>query len=193
MSHDRGPWMFTASGRKFYPGCPRSDEVYLEDVAHSLANICRFGGHTKAFYSVAQHAILVSGICERLVPECPAIWYYGLHHDDAEAYTGDVITQIKYLCPAVRAFHKPIERAVARAFGLPEQLPPVVKQADLIALATENRDLLHGQGLHMPRGFTLPDPIHDAIIGPLNPLGAATRYVHRHQDLKRRMFHAKAA
>ena len=185
MENDnRGPWMLLASGSKFYPSCPRSDDVHLRDISHALSNICRFGGHTEHFYSVAQHAVLVSGICEQLAPDDPWLWYYGLHHDDAEAYTGDVITQIKYAVPAIRSYHKPIERAVARAMQCPEHLPPVIKEADLIALSTENRDLLQGKGLYMPPGLTLPEPLPDHI-GALNPTVAGMDYISRHYQLWR--------
>lgn len=185
MENDnRGPWMLTASGRRFYPSCPRSDDVHIDDIAHALSNICRFGGHTDRFYSVAQHALLVSGICEQLVPADPWLWYYGLHHDDAEAYTGDVITQIKYAVPAIRAYHKPIEKAVARAMQLPEHLPPVIKEADLIALATENRDFLTGKGLYMAPGFTLPEPLEAHLIAN-EPYMAEEDYLSRHYQLWR--------
>src|SRR4029077_4249720 len=58
-SPDQG-WMQTYSGRKFYPLHPRAEDVELADVAHGLAMTCRYGGHSRLFYSVAEHCVLVS-------------------------------------------------------------------------------------------------------------------------------------
>jgi uncharacterized protein len=41
---NRGPWFQTFTGRAFFPLNPRPEDVVLEDIAHHLANICRFGG-----------------------------------------------------------------------------------------------------------------------------------------------------
>ena len=34
---------------------PKPEMVCIEDIAHSLAYQCRYTGHTRQFYSVAQH------------------------------------------------------------------------------------------------------------------------------------------
>jgi hypothetical protein len=110
----RGTWMQTFTGRKFYPLDPRADEITIEDVAHGLAMTCRYGGHTRRFYSVAEHAVLVS----LHVPEQFAL--HGLLHDSAEAYIGDMIRPLKHQ-PEMREFREAegaIEVAVAQAFGL---------------------------------------------------------------------------
>src|SRR5579862_5085028 len=92
--HGDDSWIQTYTGRKFWPLDPRSWDVCLEDVAHALAVKCRYGGHCRGFYSVAQHSVLVS----QLLAEWKAdIWTvrWGLLHDANEAYSADVVRPIK--------------------------------------------------------------------------------------------------
>lgn len=120
-------------------------EFDIHVIAHSLSNICRFNGHTKRFYSVAQHAVICSHIGELNA-------YLKLMHDCAEAYAGDMATPIKIRNPDYVQLEKSIETRLFRAFNLgmntKEYLDEVaigvesVKRADLIALVTEKRDLL---------------------------------------------------
>ena len=80
------------------------DDVNIVDIAHSLAMQCRFTGHTKVFYSVAQHSVLVSKLLERRgCDHATVLW--GLMHDAAEAYlVGDVATPVKKSLLVRRAF-----------------------------------------------------------------------------------------
>lgn len=121
----------------------------IEDIAHSLSLICRFNGHTKEFYSVAQHSYLAS----YLVPEEYA--FEALNHDNSEAYLGDVATPLKSLLPDYRLLEKQVEKAIAKQFNLHWPLPECVKQADLIMLATECRDLLSEPNLYGINGQLL--------------------------------------
>ena len=82
-------WIITASGKRFYLRRPTPADIDAGDVAHALAHICRFNGHTREFYSVAQHSILVS----RLLPD--ELKLAGLLHDAAEAYCGDMVKPLK--------------------------------------------------------------------------------------------------
>lgn len=61
----QGDWMQTRSGQKFWPLDPRPDEVVLEDIAHALSNTCRFAGHCRTFYSVAEHSVRASLLMQR--------------------------------------------------------------------------------------------------------------------------------
>jgi len=47
---DRGNYMTTCSGGRFYPQDPRESDIKLEDIAHALSQLCRYGGHLRRFY-----------------------------------------------------------------------------------------------------------------------------------------------
>lgn len=133
----RGDWITIQSGVKFWPLDAKPEEIKIEDIAHALSNVCRFGGHTREFYSVAQHCVLVSrlGIL-------PLEKRWGLLHDAAEAYVGDVIRPIKRCVPEFKRAEVELERAIAVKFGLPWPMPEVIKTHDLTILACEARDLM---------------------------------------------------
>ena len=86
-------YVSTYLGNRFYPLEPRIDDVDIEDIAHGLAYQCRFNGQTNAFYSVAQHSLIVAA----LVPE--ELRFAALLHDAAEAYLGDMVKPLKVLLP----------------------------------------------------------------------------------------------
>ena len=56
-------WLDTSSGRQLVNlSRPSPQEIALEDIAGARSRICRFGGHTSEFDSVAQHSVLVSEV-----------------------------------------------------------------------------------------------------------------------------------
>ena len=55
-----GPFLQTVSGRRVNPFDPEPSQLDADDIARALANVCRFGGHSRVFYSVAQHSVIVS-------------------------------------------------------------------------------------------------------------------------------------
>jgi 5'-deoxynucleotidase YfbR-like HD superfamily hydrolase len=112
------------------------EDVRLPDIAHSLALLNRFTGHSKVPYSVAQHSVMVSRMCN---PE-NALW--GLLHDASEAYLGDMATPLKAMLPQYRELEEHVQQTIAKAFFLPWPIPPDVKIADLRALMGEKRDII---------------------------------------------------
>lgn len=155
MTDRIGNWMQTNAGLAFYPLDPVPEEICIEDIAHSLSLLCRFGGHCSSFYSVAQHSVLVScGIENALLNKTEitvfnadlALW--GLLHDASEAYAGDVIWPVKRApeMEGYRAIETRLQNAVCDRFTLPREEPAIVKHFDLVALATEKRDLMGGRG-----------------------------------------------
>jgi uncharacterized protein len=171
----KGDWFQTHSGIQFYPLDPQPEEVLIEDIAHGLGRICRFGGHTRDFYSVAQHSVIVSNI----LPEELAL--AGLLHDATEAYIGDMVRPLKYSVPQYMLIEDRLWDVIAARFNLPRILPPEIKHADNVALITERRDLLEKQrkwGDWSKAYAPLPD-----IIRPVGPNLAETMFMIRFQQL----------
>lgn len=127
-------WMQTHSGKQFWPGDPRASDVDIGDIAHALSQICRFNGHSKLFYSVAEHSVNVCALVDD-----PALKLHALLHDAHEAYLGDLISPIKRLVEmrAYKGIEKKCWAAVAERFDLSTVWPPEVKRADLQMLANE--------------------------------------------------------
>jgi len=117
---------------------PKPCDINILDIAHALARVNRFNGHTSESYSVAQHSVLVA----QNVPEEHKL--SALLHDASEAYLGDISTPLKQLLPDYKALEHKWQHAIAQAFGLPGIMHVCIKQADLRALATEKRDLFPG-------------------------------------------------
>jgi len=85
-------WKQTYTGGIFLLDAPGPEQVRLADVAHALSLICRFGGHCRRFYSVAEHSVRMVRGCKDV---SPLVRMGVLLHDAAEAYTGDVVAPIK--------------------------------------------------------------------------------------------------
>jgi hypothetical protein len=128
-------WILTQSGIKFDLFAPTPDMVNINDIAHALAHICRFGGHSQEFYSVAQHSLIVSAG----VSAADAM--VGLMHDATEAYCGDMVRPLKRRMPDYKMVEDGIWLAIQAKFRLGD-ITPAIKVADERALQTERRDLM---------------------------------------------------
>lgn len=110
---------------------PDPDLICIEDIAHALSNLCRFGGHTRRFYSVAEHSLRVAAI----VPEKHKI--AGLLHDASEAYLVDLPSPIKYFIPKYQEYEQNLMLAIAEKFGFDYPLHSEVVRADRQLLEVE--------------------------------------------------------
>ena|SRR5690625_2248792 len=165
----------TFSGVEFDLSDVRPEMVSIKDIAHGLANTCRFGGHCKEFYSVAQHSIIASALAP------PEHAFAALLHDAAEAYLGDIPSPLKRLLPDYRALEKRVEAVIFERFGIPYPLPGAVKYADLQALALERRFLLTKSSGAWPMlvGVEVPS----GVILPESPERAKARFLDRFLEL----------
>lgn len=141
MTDRKGDWMCTASGHKFWPLDPKPAEVFIDDIAHALSNICRYSGHCRYFYSVAEHSILVSRQVRKLGGGVFEV-RQGLLHDAAEAYLGDMIRPLKRCLPEYKKAEELVHEAIMVRFDMPVNLYTAVKEADEILLATEAHQLM---------------------------------------------------
>jgi|ADGO01.1.fsa_nt_gi Predicted hydrolases of HD superfamily len=134
-----GAWMQTYGGVAYDVFDPHPDQINIFDIATALANTCRFNGHVKKFYSVAQHCVLLA---EQAPPE---IALQALLHDAAEAYIGDLIQPIKKH-PGMETFRRAeelAELAICAHFALPYPLlTPEIKELDRRILIDERNALL---------------------------------------------------
>lgn len=156
------------------------EQLHLEDIARALSHICRFGGHTRGFHSVAAHSVLCSEFVwaslEHLdLSRRRAGAALGLLHDASEAYLGDVVRPLKYT--ERMAGYVELERRVMAAvwarFGLAEAagdhvLVVAVKAADDRLCRLEQRDL---------QGATVDD--EHAPIMLMRPVDARKQFIER--------------
>ena len=130
------PSMALKSGNYFNLLNPEESTYTLEDIAHALANTCRFGGQCNGFYSVAQHSVHVAEIAPLELKRA------ALFHDAAEAFIGDIPNPLKQLLPEYQELEEKIERAIFKKLGIEYPLNEKIKQLDLVLLKTEKRDLM---------------------------------------------------
>lgn len=134
-----GPWGQTYSLKVYEYDAPDPASIRISDIAHALALINRFYGHTFRPISVAEHSLGVAS----MVP--PKHRLGALFHDAGEAYVGDMAAPLKSLCPEFQRYERIAQEAIAKRFGFDVEIleAPEIRQADLDALTTE-RDVLKG-------------------------------------------------
>lgn len=132
----RGEWMQTFTGKAFYPLHPVPSDIVDADIAHALSLICRYGGHVRRFYSVAEHCVLLS----RAVSPENALW--ALLHDATEAYVGDMIRPLKVAMPEYVRVEDRLMDVIAQRYDIGPEMPVEVKEADSRILLNEREALL---------------------------------------------------
>lgn len=126
----------TRSGKVFDFRDPASHDYDIHDIAYALSKMCRYSGHCKGLYTVAQHSVLASEYVEK------GFELEALLHDATEAYLGEVTSPLKALLPEYKKIEAATHEAIAAKFGLPFPMNPQVKKVDVSLLATEKRDLM---------------------------------------------------
>lgn len=172
------PYIMTISGHRFPFLDPKPEDYRIDDIAHALAHSCRFTGHVRQFYSVAEHCVHVS----YAVPAEFAL--HGLLHDLSEAYLADISRPVKWFLGEYHDIEAHIQDCGQRAFGLEDGMPKPVKLADNRILIDERDELL-------PRDADYSDWPQVEPLGVelmcWRPEEAKSRFLLRYHALTRRM------
>lgn len=152
------PFIHTVSGKSVPLLDTLPDHIDIKDIAYALSRINRYTGHTAGnLYTVAHHSVLVAellsfwGAPDSIVKE-------GLLHDAGEAYYGDISSPMKRAIAIsadenygpgrphpLQGVFDSVDHAIQAKFSLSAVEHPLVRRADLVALAIESRDLfVHG-------------------------------------------------
>ncbi len=187
-----GRWIELHSGEAFcFQDQPTIWAKYIElaDIAHALSNICRFNGHCREFYSVAQHSAVCALLAAEAMPKGldPAcglrvprgeleLARWMLLHDAHEAYIGDISAPLKKwialggqgdsTASQLKGIAREIDSAVESRFGVLRSTHPdwekAVKGVDLAVMKVERRCLMSDRW-EWPQLADVPEAVLDGV------------------------------
>jgi uncharacterized protein len=165
----------TYTGKPFFPLDPSPYLIDIEDIAHSLSMLCRYNGHVRRFYSVAEHCVVLSHTVD---PE-HARW--ALLHDAAEAYIGDMVWPLKEEIPEFKQVEAGIMGAICARFDLDPVQPEQVTEHDR-RIVIDERDSLMALGYRPWPALEGFAPLRVTLEG-WDPARASSEYLSRFQRL----------
>lgn len=154
-------WMETYSGKQFFFMDPHPSTIDEVDIAHAIGKLCRYGGHTRKFYSVAEHCCRLAQYVAKLHPNDTQLAFEALMHDSTEGYLVDMPRPIKQQLPDYKVIEEKLARAIALRFGLRHPFPRLIHELDSRILVDERKqamsksknnwgiDGLEGLGIHL--------------------------------------------
>jgi len=164
-------WIQTFTGKKFFPLTPDPELICIEDIAHSLSMQCRYNGHSKQFYSVAQHRVILS----QKFFSSRDMQLAALLHDASEAYLSDIPRPLKNL-PQF-AFYRQVEDRLSQLiysrFGV-----KIDRDEQALIKAYDNEMIYHevsSENIMSPVHTDWqmpPNSLRKFYIDPWNPQGA---------------------
>jgi hypothetical protein len=172
-------WIQTFTGKRVDPRNMTEADICIEDIAHALSMQCRYGGHTRYFYSVAEHCILVSEAIAYRGHYGRRAQLYGLLHDADEAYLPDMCRPVKEMFPEYKTAGDRILELVVKKYYLPYGAVEEVKKVDHMLLHTEAQQLMGDLN-----GWYLPEPpMPEVTVQCLPPSEAEAEFLRRFTNL----------
>ena len=182
QTDSRGRFITTYSGVKFFIDECNVEDVPIEDIAHSLSMQCRFNGHLKTFYSVAEHSV---HICDLILEKYPIAWdlaLWGLLHDASEAFVPDLPRPFKVLMSGFGEFEDKAMAAIAEYYQLGSStMPEEVKYLDTHIVRDEAEKFM----INPPTWTDAFESVLDQNwLWGLQPLQAKTLFISRFEFLQ---------
>jgi hypothetical protein len=189
-------WFQTFTGKQVDLENPTPDIIDIVDIAHALSMICRYNGHCRDFYSVAEHSANVeklayfSGVSTSAQDWDRRAMAF-LLHDAPEAYLQDIMTPLKRLLfPKYEELETRWQIAIETKFDLGNLLTnpePLVKDCDRRALSVEVVNLFSPPIPDWWKHFGEPTQVdlHDMPVECLSPTQARLRFLGRFRQLQR--------
>lgn len=170
------PWIETFTGKQFHFLDPSDEQIDIRDIAHSLAFTCRYTGHSRRFYSVAEHSVLVSYLAVDPLA--------GLLHDASEAYITDIASPIKPHLANYKELEDKIMDKIAAKFGFDYPLDPDIKDCDSTQLKTEAKHLLRSGGYPWAHLYPTRRP-HGITPNCWSPEEAERKFLERFEEVRK--------
>lgn len=174
--------IITYTGKWFHLLDPVIEDIDIRDIAHALSMQCRWTGHCKFHYSVAQH----SWYCSYLGPKKEA--FDRLMHDASEAFMSDMSRPLKHYTDAGVAYRlqeRMIQNAIRHRYGLGKE-PKSVHEADNQMLFAEKAQIMAkvdwNDNLSIHKDFGTAD----VKIKPWSPAYAERMFLKRFKELYKR-------
>lgn len=162
-------WIQTYTGKAFNLSYITADQFDIVDIAHALSNLCRYTGHTKEFYSVAQHCVHAYDIAPKRLKKT------ALLHEVSEAYLGDISSPLKALLPDYRRLEDRIMLHASFKFNFFYGFPEEIKEIDRRLLQTEKNQLMQKE----PKAWDISAEPYDLQIVGWSNLHAENEFLTR--------------
>lgn len=139
----------TFTGKDIDPLLITSDQIDIRDICVSLSRQCRFGGHSKKNYTVAQHSHWVA---RKIIFDTGDydLAFAGLLHDATEAYMLDLPKPIKDEIPRYSQIEDWVKCAIADKFIIHLDDFSAVKPFDEAAFEWEWERLVIANRVEVP-------------------------------------------
>lgn len=151
----------------------KPEDICLEDIAHHLSRIQRYGGALpfSKSYNVAKHSLYLTYYF--YLNDQPEGAKCALLHDATEAYLGDIVTGLKHLLKDYQALEQHLETIIFDKYGIKKNYKEMVKEADKRILIDEVKALK-------------PEQLHLFVEQEVEPLGInISSDTHPHQTKAR--------